>query len=105
MTYEEKTIVECLLMSCTSVNALQKLLFLSDENNRRNIHCYITNTTQRISYMNNGVEYYFVEVTCDDGIQYGIHAYSDEAIELYKEANKYKLSEQPTINYPPRKLA
>jgi hypothetical protein len=31
------------------------------------------------------MEHYFVEVTCDDGVQYGLQAYGDEAIVLYKE--------------------
>jgi hypothetical protein len=41
--------------------------------------------------MGNGVEYYFVEVTCNDGIQYGIQAYGDEARALYKETNRWTL--------------
>jgi hypothetical protein len=39
--------------------------------------------------MTNGLKYYSVEVTCSDGIQYGIQAYGDEAEDLYKEAHKY----------------
>ena len=39
--------------------------------------------------MINGLKYYFVEVTCSDGIQYGIQAYGDEAEDLYKEVHKY----------------
>ena len=35
--------------------------------------------------MNNGIEYYFVEVTCNDGIQYGIQAFGEEALALYYE--------------------
>ena len=35
--------------------------------------------------MNNGIEYYFVEVTCNDGIQYGIQAFGEEALALYDE--------------------
>lgn len=38
--------------------------------------------------MNNGIEYYFVEVTCKDGIQYGIQAFGEEAIALHNEAMK-----------------
>ncbi len=38
--------------------------------------------------MGNGVEYCSVEVSCDDGSQYGIQAYGDEAIDLYKEIYK-----------------
>jgi hypothetical protein len=35
--------------------------------------------------LDNGMEHYFVEVTCEDGIQYGLQAYGEEAIALYKE--------------------
>jgi hypothetical protein len=35
--------------------------------------------------MKNGMEYFFVEVTCSDGTQYGLQAYG-EASELYKES-------------------
>ena len=38
--------------------------------------------------MNNGIEYYFVEVTCKGGIQYGIQAFGEEAIALYKNTIK-----------------
>jgi hypothetical protein len=33
--------------------------------------------------MNNGIEYYCVEVTTKDGIQYGIQVFGEEAIALY----------------------
>lgn len=54
-----------------------------------NISCQITKISDKITYMTNGLKYYFVEVTCSDGIQYGIQAYGDEAEDLYKEARKY----------------
>ncbi len=38
--------------------------------------------------MNNGIEYYFVEVTCKDGIQYGIQAFGQEAVDLHNETMK-----------------
>jgi hypothetical protein len=45
----------------------------------------ITKWSRRIEIMNNGIEYYFVEVTCKDGIQYGIQAFGEEAVALYNE--------------------
>jgi hypothetical protein len=36
--------------------------------------------------MRNGMEYFFVEVTCSDGTQYELQAYGEEANELYKES-------------------
>ncbi len=40
----------------------------------------ITKWSRRIEIMNNGIEYYFVKVTCKDGIQYGIQAFGEEAV-------------------------
>jgi hypothetical protein len=82
-----------------SITALQQLLFSGlstptsaegekSDGNKKNIRCHITKKPQSISHMRNGVEYYSVEVSCDDGSQYGIQAYGDEAIELYKEIYK-----------------
>jgi hypothetical protein len=55
--------------------------------------CHITKIPEDISYLKNGVKYCFVEVTCNDGTQYGIQALGEEAVELYKKALKY-LSQQ-----------
>jgi hypothetical protein len=82
-----------------SITALQQLLFsgppstsaITEEksgNDKKNVSCHITRKSQNISHMRNGVEYYSVEVSCDDGSQYGIQAYGDEAIDLYKEIHK-----------------
>jgi hypothetical protein len=43
----------------------------------------ITKYSDTIAKMNNGIEYYYVEVTSKDGIQYGIQAFGEEAIALY----------------------
>jgi hypothetical protein len=48
----------------------------------------ITRYPQRLRILDNGVEHYFVAVTCDDGIQYGLQAYGEEAIALHKETMK-----------------
>jgi hypothetical protein len=84
-----------------SITALQQLLFSgspltstnaeeeeSGSSNKKNIHCHVTKKSQNISYMRNGIEYCSVEVTCENGSQYGIQAYGDEAIDLYKEIHK-----------------
>ena len=84
-------------MSCynSSVEALQQLLQLGtsdrkigDKMKNSLAGCQITKTSSEISYMRNGIEYCFVEVTCSDGTQYGLQAYGEEAKELYKEANR-----------------
>jgi hypothetical protein len=46
----------------------------------------ISEITANLSHLTNGVEYSFVEVICDDGIQYGLQAYGKEALELYRVA-------------------
>ena len=39
-----------------------------------------------LSVLSNGLPYYYVEVTGDNGSQFGIPAYGDEAIRLHNEA-------------------
>lgn len=46
----------------------------------------ITSSTGSIKTMRNGIKYFSVEVTFEDGVQYGISAYDEEAEELYKVA-------------------
>jgi len=46
----------------------------------------ITEITANLSHLINGVEFSFVEVTCNDGMQYGLQAYGKEAIELNRIA-------------------
>jgi hypothetical protein len=48
----------------------------------------ITRSSGIVSVLTNGIPYFFVEVTCQDGSQYGIPAYGEEAIELHKEATR-----------------
>ena len=45
----------------------------------------ITRYPQCLRTLDNGVEHYFVEVTSKEGIQYGLQAYGNEAVELYKQ--------------------
>jgi hypothetical protein len=48
----------------------------------------MTRIPPEITYFSNGIEYYCVEVTCDDGRQYAIQGYGEEAEALFKEAHK-----------------
>ena len=43
----------------------------------------ITKYSDTITKMNNGIEYYHVEVTTKEGIQYGMQVFGEEAIALY----------------------
>ena len=45
----------------------------------------ITRYPESLRTLDNGVEHYFVEVTSREGIQYGLQAYGNEAVELYKQ--------------------
>ena len=82
-----------------SINALHKLLILGNQYHTNNNNsddnidgkpnrCWITKHPDRIHYTLEGEEYCFVEVTCKDGVQYGIQAFGDEALALYLEANR-----------------
>lgn len=46
----------------------------------------ITEITASLSCLANGIDYSFVEVTCSDGVQYGLQAYGNEALELNRAA-------------------
>lgn len=48
----------------------------------------IAHISTYLSHLANGVEYTFVEVTCNNGSQYGIQAYAKEALELNRIAGK-----------------
>jgi hypothetical protein len=77
----------------SSINALRELLKSEDKSSYYhsapfNQNCHITKRPQELTYTGHGQEYCFVQVSCDDGVQYGIQAFGDEAIELYEEANK-----------------
>ena len=60
--------------SCTQLNNI-----INTENG------FITQHSGSLGYLNNGVEYYFVEVTSKSGVQYGIWAHGSDAQELYKQ--------------------
>ena len=65
------------------MDASKRLLMLCDRENGK-----ITRYPKNLRKLDNGVKHYFVEVTCSDGIQYGLQAYGEEAISLYKETMK-----------------
>jgi hypothetical protein len=63
--------------------------------------CHITEMSSNLSHLSDGIEYSFVEITCDDGIQYGLQAYGKEALELYRVAleNIFKEQKPPMFSY------
>lgn len=80
-----------------SIEAFRKVLSLEMQVEREQNHsqpgavqpfCTVTFRPTGIFYMKNGLEYYFVEVTCKDNIQYRIQAFGDEAVELYREVQR-----------------
>jgi hypothetical protein len=54
----------------------------------------ITEASTSLSHLTNGIEYSFVEITCIDGIQYGLQAYGQEALELNRVALENITKEQ-----------
>jgi hypothetical protein len=57
--------------------------------------------TPRYPTHDNGIEYCAIEITCDDGTQYGIQAHGEEAIELHKEAlRQYVLEKEERKDLP-----
>jgi hypothetical protein len=77
----------------SSVLALQKLLQQQCESHS-GLACHISKMSRTVSYLQNGIEYCHIEVTCGDGEQYGIQAFGQEAVELHNEALKLSQSLQ-----------
>lgn len=75
-------------MYASAKDALIQLLESSAGLNR------ITKSTPGIVRLKNGIKYFQVEVTSEDGAQYGISAYDDEAEELCRVA---KLASNDTM--------
>jgi hypothetical protein len=50
--------------------------------------------SRTVTYLQNGIEYCHIEVTCEGGEQYGIQAFGQEAVELHNEALKVSQSPQ-----------
>jgi hypothetical protein len=70
-----------------SVHALRELL-PSKPTEGSSRACRVTKLSHSVSHLENGIEYCLVEVTCDDGEQYGIQAFGREAVQLHNEALK-----------------
>jgi hypothetical protein len=84
-----------------SIHALRELIPSEpDEGSRRS--CHITKLSHSVSKLENGIEYCLVEVTCDDGEQYGIQAFGNEAADLHIEALKrsqaFRIKEQASLS-------
>jgi hypothetical protein len=58
--------------SCTQLNNI-----ITTENG------FITQHSGSLGYLNNGIEYYFVEVTSKSGVQYGIWAHGSGIQQFY----------------------
>jgi hypothetical protein len=62
------------------MDASKRLLVLCSRENGK-----ITRYHERLRMLDNSLKHYFVEVTCENGIQYGLQAYGEEAVALYNE--------------------
>ncbi|HEY7079066.1 MAG TPA: hypothetical protein VH500_05150 [Nitrososphaeraceae archaeon] len=56
--------------------------------------CTIIANPNGIFFTKSGIEYYLVEITCSDEIQYKIQAFGDEAIQLHNEVQRLSYSKQ-----------
>lgn len=54
----------------------------------------ITSSSGGIKLLRNGIRYFSVEVSCEDGVHYGISAYDEEAVELYTVAKDRYVSHE-----------
>ena len=76
-----------------SVVALHVILESPTTAGNRSIHlsdvsCKISAIPPQITYLENGIKYYCIEITCDDGREFAIQEYGDEAETLFREAHK-----------------
>ena len=58
---------------------------------------HVTEISTGLSYLANGIQYSFVEITCSNGVQYGLQAYGDEALELNRIALEQQSSLSPMV--------
>ena len=71
-------------MYANSVVALHMILESPTTAGDRSIHssdvsCKISTIPRQITHLENGIQYYCIEVTCDDGSEFAIQEYGDEA--------------------------
>jgi hypothetical protein len=78
-------------MYSSATEALKGLMAgTAAELEEKGLECQITKLISPSSgQLSNGIDYCFVEVTCENGVQYGIPAYGKEAEELYRLAMRY----------------
>jgi hypothetical protein len=78
-----------------SVVALQELLEITptegEQTSQARVQCKISQLPSEIAYFSNGIKYYCVEVTCEDGRQFAIQGFGDDAQALFIEAHRCML--------------
>jgi hypothetical protein len=78
-----------------SVVALQELLEITptegEQTFQARVQCKISQLPSEITYFSNGIKYYCVEVTCEDGRQFAIQGFGDDAQALFIEAHRCML--------------
>jgi hypothetical protein len=86
----------------SSVDALHQLMSLYPQKEKDMLIpqesgkccCTIVASPNGIFFTKDGIEYYFVEIACVGNIQYKIQAFGEEAIQLYKEVQRFICSKQ-----------
>lgn len=84
-----------------SVVALHMILESPATAGDRSVHssgvsCKISTIPPQTTYLENGILYYCIEVTCDDGREFAIQEYGDEAETLCREAHNCILRPHPS---------
>ena len=85
----------------SSIDALRQLMSSNSQigtteyqglSERGQSFCTITTIPNALFFTKSGIEYYFVEISCNNDVQYKIQAFGDEAVDLYREVRKYSHS-------------
>ena len=72
----------------TTVDAFRELVEGRIEETR-GLQWKVTRLSDGKKRLSNGVEYCFAEITLENGTQYGMEAFGDEAIALHSEVSSY----------------
>jgi hypothetical protein len=75
----------------SAVDALQDLIRTKSDGSK--VSCRVSRISRQNTRLINGIEYCSVQVSCTDGVQYGLEAYGQEALDLHREASQAKRPE------------
>ncbi|MCI0562967.1 MAG: hypothetical protein MN733_31200 [Nitrososphaera sp.] len=79
--------VDSLTMYNGAVDAFEEVMSGREDGSLGSV-CRIKRISKDNTRLENGIEYCFVEIACGNGIQYGIEAFGEEALEIRRRASK-----------------